>query len=198
MSVGEVGGTKIEDKAFECGEDELASGSERGMGGEEAARALNIPLASFLPSCGSNVSPGGALLRAKNRVKEGDEFIVEFGLERVDVLELAFVIVLVFERDQKEEKKVEEGVDELAVANDSVGDSVIVDTLGADRLLAEVTCCNIPWEDATESSLRCEVFLVMSLDIWAGVDVSRTSPISPAEFSANCSFALPKLLLHVT
>lgn len=137
--VGEVGGMKEELVLLSCGDAEMTAVSEGGMGGEEAARALNIPFASFLPSCGSTVWVGGALFRAKNRLTDGEELsIVVFGLDKFDTLELAFVTAL--ERDQKDEKKVEEGVDELAVADERVGESIVAEAAGADKLFVDVAC----------------------------------------------------------
>lgn len=104
--------------AVSCGGGERlglsASAACGGRGGDEAASALSIPLASFFPSCALGVGCrggiGGALFLAKKRLKEGEASIVVFGVFEDDAMEEEELTLV--DLDQKEEKKVEEGVEE--------------------------------------------------------------------------------------
>lgn len=89
-------------------------------------------------------------MRAKKRLNEGEASIVVFGVEateETDEEELTLV-----DLDQKDEKKVEEGVEEAAVACESVGESNVDETSPADFVFtAESEGC-IPVEGGREIS----------------------------------------------
>ena len=136
-------------------------------------------------------------MRAKRRLKEGegDESMVVLGLDTSDVLELALVETA--ERDQKDEKNVDEGVDEFA--DDKVGESMVEGIFGAGTLLDALLCWlaeafgRPPIEESIDRSDRREAFLDTALETCAGVEVSWES-LTPSIRPSASSLTLTRLL----